>query len=167
MQAIVCEHHAAICYIVQSLTVCRDRALRCWTVQHSAQTYNSMELSHYWEAVSSSDSQKFPLIFCNTKVHYRVHKSPSFFSILSQMYLVYPASTLISLRSTLILSSLYEQVFQFVSFPQVSQPKSCMYFCFPPICATGPARLILLNLFILIMFGDEQKSRSSSLRHFL
>jgi len=62
---------------------------------------------------------------------------------------------------------IYAWVFQVVSFPQVSLPKPCIYIPSPPIRATCPAHLILLDVITRTMLGEQYKSFSSSLRSFL
>jgi len=44
-----------------------------------------MEQSPSWDAVSHSDSQEFPGLLWNPKVHYRVHMRPPLFPVLSQI----------------------------------------------------------------------------------
>jgi hypothetical protein len=52
---------------------------------------------------------------------------------------------------------IYAYVFQVVSFPQVSPPKSCMHLSCP-IRAKCPTHPILLDLMTLIIFGEEYRS---------
>ena len=92
----------------------------------------------FWEANSFSAGQEIPLISWNPKCHHRVHRSPSLALILSRMHPCH--ASLSCLRTCLILSSSYTNVFQVVSFLQVSPPKPCMHFT--DIRATRPNRFI-------------------------
>ena len=66
---------------------------------------NSMEQSPSWEANRYS---KIPRILWNLKVHYRVHKSPSPVTILSQIESVYhPFPHHSTSRRTILISSSY------------------------------------------------------------
>jgi hypothetical protein len=52
---------------------------------YSKRWYNSMKMSHSWEATSYAAAQKLPRILWNPMVHYRVHKSPTLVRFLSQI----------------------------------------------------------------------------------
>ena len=65
-----------------------------------------------------------------------------------------------SWRSILILSPIYAWVSQAASFPQVSLPKPCIRLSSPPIHATCPAHLILLDLITRTILGEQYRSFS-------
>jgi hypothetical protein len=122
-----------------------------------------MEQSLSWEAVSHFASQQIPRILWNQEVQYRVQISPSLVPILSHMHpahnfpyycpKIHPSINLPSIRLGLPSDS-YLQVFQ---------PK--YWFLIPPRHSTRPAYLILLDLIILLIFGEACKLWSSN--HFL
>jgi len=59
-----------------------------------------MEHIPFREAKSFSANQEFPRILWNPKVHYRIHKRPPPFPILSQLNAVCKSSPITSLDST-------------------------------------------------------------------
>jgi hypothetical protein len=128
-------------------------------------SYLLMELSPYWEAANFTATHELPSILRNSKVHHRVHKSPPLVPIRSQIDPVHTIPT--HLRSILILSAHLRLSLPSSLFSS-GFPNNILYgFLVSPIRATRPAHLILLDLIIIIMFGEEYKWWSSSLCSFL
>jgi len=76
----------------------------------------------FFEADSSTPSQEIPCILCNLKVQYRVHNIQPCVPLLSHIIQSTPFHP-VTLRSlSIFYSVIYTQVFQLVSFLQVSTP---------------------------------------------
>ena len=121
-----------------------------------------MVQSPSWEANWFAVSQEIPRISRNPKVHYRTHKRPPPFSILSQPNPVHiPTSHLLEIHPNIIHPSMPRspQWSPSLRFPQQDpiHPLSSL------IRATCPAHLILLHFITRTILGEQYKSFSSSL----
>jgi len=86
-----------------------------------------LEQSPSWEANSRSASQEisFPLHLWSQKIHYRVHKSPSLFPILCQIYPLHNFSSYFpKIQSDILPSTPRSSKLTFSL--QVFQPEPCM-----------------------------------------
>jgi hypothetical protein len=124
-----------------------------------------MELSPSSEVASCAATHEIANIFRNPKIHYRVHKIPPLVPILSQIDPVHTNPS--HLRFTLILSTHLSLCLPRGILPSGFPINILCSFLFSPIYVTCPAHLILFNLIVLIILGEEYKLWSSSLWSFL
>jgi hypothetical protein len=114
--------------------------------------YNSMELSPSREATSCEATQEFPNILQNPNIHCRVQKNPPPALILSQINPVHRPHLIYLILFTHLCLGLSSGL-----FPSGFPTNILHAFFFSSILATCPAYLILLNLVILIILGEEYK----------
>ena len=113
----------------------------------------SLSLEANWFAAS----QEIPHILRNPKVHYRTHKRPPPVSILDQPNPVHiPTSHLLEIRPNIIHPSTPRSPQWF--FPSGFPTKTLYTPLSPPIRATCPAHLILLDFITRTMLGEEYRS---------
>jgi len=124
-----------------------------------------MAQSPSWETNRFSASQEIPRILWKPNVHYRIHKCPPPVPILSQLDLVHTlTSHFLKIHIHIILLSTPGS--PKLSLSLTLSHKNPVHVCSPHTCYM-PRHLILLNLIIRIIFGEQYRSLISSLPNFL
>jgi hypothetical protein len=129
---------------------------------------NSLDLSTTREATSCAVTRNFPSFLRKPKVHYRIHKSSPLSPILTYTNPVNtPAQCYLSQRFILISCTHLRLGLHSDLVPSGSPTNNLYAFLFPPIRATCRSNLIVLELIVQIILGEEYKWRSFSLCSFL
>jgi hypothetical protein len=120
-----------------------------------------MEEIPSWEATWFSAIQEIPLILCNPKVHYRIHKSPPPVLNLSQINSVHAPSNFckVHFNTTFHLSPSPPNGL----FPSGFPIKTLCESFLSPTRATCTTHLTLRDFITRIIFGAEYRSLCSSL----
>ena len=145
-----------------SIWVEKDKCIENWRTL----TYVLYGAKSSWEVNRFSASQEIPHILWNPNVHYRIHKCPPPFSILSQLDPVH-APHPSSWRTILILSSHLSLGLPSGFLPSGFATKTLYTPQLSPIHATCPAHLILLDFITRTILGEGYRSLNFSIYSFL
>jgi hypothetical protein len=127
-----------------------------YTIYYYIKLTSSMKQSAFWWAKTFSASQEIPCILWNSEVHYRIHKRPLSLPILNQcnpIHVLHPTYW----RFILLLSSLLRLGLPRGLFPLRFPTKTLYVPLLSPIRDTCPTYLILLDLIILIICGEDYR----------
>jgi len=129
-----------------------------------------LEENSLWEASKLVDSQEIPWNLWNLKVLWHVHNNPALVSILNYMdpFSAIPSFCFklhydVTLPFSLALRSAERSLF--LRFPHQNSMWILLFSL--PMHATWPAHLMFLGLNLLIIFGKDYTSWTSSLYNFL
>jgi hypothetical protein len=124
---------------------------------------NSIEQNLSWEADSRSAGSEIPCILWNPKFHCCVHKSPPLDPILNQIN-QFTSSHTLSLRSTFFLNLNLRLP---SGLRSDFMTKILYIFLFSTMHGTLHLQPIVLDLIILVIFGEEHKLSISSWHNFI